>query len=70
MSKKSILHMFDPMPHNSPFDVNMAVDAGFDIIMPYNNVNFEDTQRLVQDAIFSRGPKGVKQTAILSVAVT
>ena len=64
MSKKSILHMFDPMPHNSPFDVNMAVDAGFDIIMPYNNVNFEDTQRLVQDAIFSRGPKGVKQTAI------
>ena len=64
MSKKSILHMFDPMPHNSPFDVNMAADAGFDIIMPYNNVNFEDTQRLVQDAIFSRGPKGVKQTAI------
>ena len=64
MSKKKILHMFDPMPHNSPFDVNMAADAGFDIIMPYNNVNFEHTQRLVQDAIFSRGPKGVKQTAI------
>ena len=52
MAKKKILHMFDPMPHNSPFDVNMAADAGFDIIMPYNIVYFEHTQRLVQDAIF------------------
>ena len=23
--------MLDPMPHNSPFDINMAVDAGFDV---------------------------------------
>ncbi|NOT86516.1 MAG: methylenetetrahydromethanopterin dehydrogenase [Methylococcaceae bacterium] len=64
MSKRSILHMLDPMPHNSPFDVNMAVDAGFDVLMPYSNVKLDSVHRLVQDAIFSRGPAGVKQTAM------
>jgi methylene-tetrahydromethanopterin dehydrogenase len=64
MSKRSILHMLDPMPHNSPFDVNMALDAGFDVLMPYNNVKIDSVSRLVQDAIFSRGPSGVKQTAL------
>ena len=64
MEKRSILHMLDPMPHNSPFDINMAVDAGFDLIIPYNNVKLEEITGLVQDAIFSRGPTGVKRTAI------
>jgi methylene-tetrahydromethanopterin dehydrogenase len=64
MSKRSILHMLDPTPHNSPFDVNMALDAGFDVLMPYNNVKIDNVYRLVQDAIFSRGPSGVKQTAL------
>jgi methylene-tetrahydromethanopterin dehydrogenase len=64
MEKRSILHMFDPMPHNSPFDINMAMDAGFDVLMPYNNVKLEDVHGLVQDAIFSRGPAGVKLTGI------
>ena len=64
MEKRSILHMFDPMPHNSPFDVNMALDAGFDILMPYNNVKLESVHGLIQDAIFSRGPAGVKRTAV------
>lgn len=64
MSKRSILHMLDPMPHNSPFDINMALDAGFDVLMPYNNVKFDSVHRLVQDTIFSRGPSGVKQTAM------
>ena len=64
MEKRSILHMLDPMPHNSPFDINMAVDAGFDLIIPYNNVKLEGVTGLVQDAIFSRGPSGVKRTGI------
>lgn len=64
MSKRSILHMLDPMPHNSPFDINMALDAGFDVLMPYNNVKIDNVHRLVQDAIFSRGPAGVRQTAL------
>ncbi|MDT8406476.1 MAG: NAD(P)-dependent methylenetetrahydromethanopterin dehydrogenase [Methylococcales bacterium] len=64
MEKRSILHMLDPMPHNSPFDINMAVDAGFDLLMPYNNVKLESVGSLTQDAIFSRGPAGVKKTAL------
>lgn len=64
MEKRSILHMFDPMPHNSPFDVNMALDAGFDVMVPYSNVKLESVHGLVQDAIFSRGPGGVKLTGI------
>lgn len=64
MEKRSILHMLDPMPNNSPFDINMAVDAGFDILMPYSNVKLDSINGLTQDAIFSRGPSGVKRTAM------
>jgi methylene-tetrahydromethanopterin dehydrogenase len=64
MEKRSIIHMLDPMPHNSPFDMNMAVDAGFDVLLPQNNVKLKDINGLVQDAIFSRGPSGVKRTGI------
>jgi len=56
--------MFDPMPNNSPFDINMALDAGFDVLMPYCNVKLDSVNALVQDAIFSRGPSGVKLTGI------
>ena len=64
MEKRSILHMLDPMPNNSPFDINMAMDAGFDVLMPYSNVKLDSVYRLTQDAIFSRGPTGVKRTGI------
>lgn len=64
MSKRSILHMLDPMPNNSPFDINMALDAGFDVLMPYNNVKLDGVRGLTQDAVFSRGPSGVKRTGI------
>jgi methylene-tetrahydromethanopterin dehydrogenase len=64
MEKRTVLHMLDPMPHVSPFDINMAVDAGFEAIFTYNNVALEQVNGLVQDAIFSRGPSGVKRTGI------
>lgn len=64
MAKRSILHMFDPMPNNSPFDINMALDTGFDILMPYNNVKLDSIHGLTQDVIFSRSPSGIKQTGI------
>ena len=64
MKKRSILHMLVPMPNNSPFDINMAMDAGFDVLMPYSNVKLDSVYRLTQDAIFSRGPAGVKRTGI------
>jgi methylene-tetrahydromethanopterin dehydrogenase len=48
----------------SPFDVNMALDAGFDDAIPYTNVTIEDVYGLVQDAIFSRSPDGIKRTGV------
>jgi methylene-tetrahydromethanopterin dehydrogenase len=61
MADKHILHMVTPLKHISPFDINMAVDAGFDAVTSYTNVTLEEVTGLVQDAIFSRPPKlGVK----------
>ncbi len=64
MEKRSIIHLLDPMPHNSPFDINMAADAGFEVVATHSNVKLEEVSGLVQDAIFSRGPAGVKRTGI------
>jgi methylene-tetrahydromethanopterin dehydrogenase len=61
MADKHILHMVTPQKHMSPFDVNMALDAGFDATLAYPNATLEEVTGLVQDAIFSRPPKlGVK----------
>lgn len=56
MPRKNILHMITPLRQMSPFDVNMAVDAGFDIVVPYTGVDLAEVTGLVQDAIFSRPP--------------
>jgi methylene-tetrahydromethanopterin dehydrogenase len=64
MGHPRILHMFTSLKHMSPFDVNMALDAGYDAVIPYTSVTVEDVKGLVQDAIFSRGPEGVKRTGI------
>lgn len=64
MSKRSIIHMLNPMQHNSPFDINMALDAGYDVLMPYQHIKLEEVAGLTQDAIFSRGPSGVKKTGM------
>jgi methylene-tetrahydromethanopterin dehydrogenase len=56
--------MIDPNVHNSPFDINMAVDAGYEVVVPYSGVKLEEVSTLTQDAIFSRGPSGVKKTGL------
>jgi methylene-tetrahydromethanopterin dehydrogenase len=53
--------MVTPLKHMSPFDVNMALDAGYDAVLPYTSATLEEVTGLVQDAMFSRPPKvGVK----------
>ena len=64
MTKKNILHMISPQGNVSPFDVNMACDAGYDLVIPYTNVNLTDVKGLVQDAIFSRSVKNAKKTGM------
>ena len=64
MEKPHILHLFTATEQVSPFDVNMAYDAGYDAVVPYTNVSLEQVAALTQDAIFSRGPKGVRRTGL------
>lgn len=64
MSKSYILHMITPAKNLSPFDVNMGIDAGWQVAIPYTSVEDGEIRDLVQDAIFSRGPSGVKRTGI------
>ncbi|WP_102960127.1 NAD(P)-dependent methylenetetrahydromethanopterin dehydrogenase [Mangrovicella endophytica] len=64
MSQKNILHMLTPLKHVSPFDVNMGLDAGYDAVVPYEEVELSEVGDLVQDAIFSRPPKWGVSTGI------
>ncbi|MEA2860764.1 MAG: methylene-tetrahydromethanopterin dehydrogenase [Methylobacteriaceae bacterium] len=64
MASKFILHMITPLKHMSPFDVNMALDAGFDAALPYTNVDAKEVTGLVQDAMFSRPPQDAVRTGI------
>lgn len=57
-----LLFYLDTDEKASPFDICMAYDAGYNAVIPYENVTPEDAKRLVQDAVFSRGPKAVKHT--------
>jgi methylene-tetrahydromethanopterin dehydrogenase len=61
---KNILHMITPLAHMSPFDVNMAIDAGYDATVPYTNVALSEVSGLVQDAMFSRSPRDAVRTGI------
>jgi methylene-tetrahydromethanopterin dehydrogenase len=64
MEKQFILHMLTTAKNLSPFDVNMALDAGWVSALPYTNVEPSEVQGLVQDAIFSRSAKNLKRTGI------
>ncbi|HLK84046.1 MAG TPA: NAD(P)-dependent methylenetetrahydromethanopterin dehydrogenase [Xanthobacteraceae bacterium] len=64
MADKNILHMVTPLKHMSPFDVNMALDAGYDAVVTYTGVTLDEVTGLVQDAIFSRPPKTGARTGM------
>lgn len=57
-----LLFYLDTDQKASPFDICMAYDAGYNAVIPYENVTPEDAKRIVQDAVFSRVPKAVKRT--------
>lgn len=64
MEKPYLLHFATPGNRVSPFDVNMAYDAGWNAVIPYAGVGLDEIADFTQDAIFSRGPKGAKRTGI------
>ena len=60
-----LLFYFDTDAKASPFDICMAYDAGYDAVIPYENVTPEEAEILTQDALLSRGPKGAKHTVFM-----
>jgi hypothetical protein len=71
--KRKILIQLDSDPHPSVFDGVAAIDAGAEELFSYGGVKPEDVQNLIFGAIFTRGPKDLKHTAVFiggsSVAV-
>jgi methylene-tetrahydromethanopterin dehydrogenase len=61
---KNILHMLTPLAHMSPFDVNMAIDAGYDATASYTHVSLGEITDLIQDAMFSRSPRDAVRTGV------
>ena len=64
MDKRKILIQLDSDPHPSVFDRVVAIDAGVDELFSYGGVRPEQLRDLVHGAIFTRGPKDLKSTAI------
>ncbi|TRW94448.1 NAD(P)-dependent methylenetetrahydromethanopterin dehydrogenase [Candidatus Methylobacter oryzae] len=61
---KRILYFLTPGENISPFDVTLAADAGFDIVVPLTKIEAKNTAAVVQDAIFCRPPKRFNDTGI------
>src|SRR5215207_4604164 len=62
--KARILIQLDTDPQPSVFDRVVAIDAGVDHLFSYGGVTPEQVMGLVHGAIFTRGPKDLKRTAI------
>jgi len=64
-SGKQVMIFIDTDKHASPFDILMLADLFPDSqSIYYSNVEPEDVQKIVQDAIFPRGPEGCKNTKL------
>jgi hypothetical protein len=61
---RKLLLQLDTSPHPSVFDRVVALDAGADDVMSYGGVTEDAVRDLVHGAIFTRGPKDLRHTAI------
>lgn len=63
--KKTVFIFLDTNKHVSPFDILTAIDLFPEAkILTYSNITPEDARKIIQDAIFPRGPKGAKYTKL------
>ena len=61
---KKIMIFLSTDKHPSPFDIQMMYDAGADHVIYYGEVMPENCKQIILDAMFPRGPEGVKYTAM------
>lgn len=64
MTKKNILIQLDIDAQPSSFDSVVAIDAGVDELMRYQNVHADTVTPIVHGAMFTRGGDDLKHTAI------
>ncbi len=64
VDKRKILIQLDSDPQPSVFDRVVAIDAGADEVFSYGGVQPGHVRDLVHGAIFTRGPKDLKRTAL------
>jgi hypothetical protein len=64
VDKRKILVQIDGDALPSVFDRVVAIDAGVDELFSYGGVRPEQVRDLVHGAIFTRGPKDLKNTAL------
>lgn len=62
--KRKILIQLDSDAHPSVFDRVAAIDAGAEELFSYGSVQPGDVRNLVYGAIFTRGPKDLRHTAV------
>lgn len=62
--KRRILIQLDTDPLPSIFDRVVAIDAGADELFSYGGVKPENVKEVVHGAIFTRGPKDLRHTAL------
>jgi hypothetical protein len=64
-NQKDVIIFLDTDKYASPFDILVAVDLYPDAqIFSYSGVEVNDAKRLIQDAMFPRGPSGAKHTNV------
>jgi methylene-tetrahydromethanopterin dehydrogenase len=64
VERKRLLYLVSSDPRVSPFDINMAYDAGFDAVIPYASIDVASVPGLTQDIMFSRGAKGARFSSL------
>jgi len=63
--RTTVIIFLDTDKHPSPFDILTAIDLYPDAqILYYGDVNTRDAKRIIQDAMFPRGPGGAQHTKI------
>src|SRR3954463_2494325 len=62
--KRKILLQLDTDPQPSVFDRVVAVDSGVDFLFTHHGVKPDQVQALVHGAIFTRGARDLKSTAV------